>query len=204
MFYKSLALCATMMVGAAAQAETVHFSWTPGSGMTPGPVASAEATFATNSDGISMHLASSNLTPGNVVTVWFVAIQNPAGCSTTPCIPPDGMGKADVMNTVATLAGGTVVEADGTITMNGFMPVGEVYGNFFDTKLETPEIAEVHLAIQDHGPLNADRAAEMMTSYRDGCTDASVPPFYPETARSSGMVGSYGCKVLQFAVLLQN
>lgn len=204
MILKSLALCAATLLGTAAQAENAPFNWTPPSGMTPGPIAGTNANIVTNSDGIAMQLETVHMTPGHVVTVWFVAIQSPENCTSTPCAPPEGMGSPVLMNTVATLAGGAVISEDGSLSMSGFMPVGDVSGNFFDTQLETPESAEIHLAIHDHGPLNAERAAEMMSGYRAGCTDASVPPFYPETARTDGMVGPFDCKVLQFAYVLQN
>lgn len=184
-------------------AETVPVVWTPPSGMEPGPISGTEANFITHAKGVGVELSTTGLPAGHVVTVWFVAIQNPDKCSSRPCIPPEAMGKADVMNTVARNAGGGIVGPDGNFRIASFTPTGAVFGNLFNSTLDSPETAEIHMAIHDHGPLIADRAYEMTTTYRGSCTDKSVPPFYPDTARVDGTKGDYPCKVIQVGILMQ-
>ena len=64
-------------------------------------------------------IETGGLTPGNAVTMWFVAIQNPEDCAANPCTPVEAMGMADQMNTVATNGGGAVVGADGRVYFIG-------------------------------------------------------------------------------------
>lgn len=185
-------------------ADTLQMSWVPPSGMPPGPIKGTQAILNTSETGATMQVSTKELKPGHVVTIWWVAIQNPEGCEKRPCGPHEAMGKADVMNTVATNAGGTVVKQDGTIRLNSFLPVGSVVGNFFDTQFTKPKSAEFHFVIHDHGPLIQEKAADMLSSYRGGCTDESIPPYYPDSARADGHPGANTCNTAQVALFIQN
>lgn len=186
---------------AAADTRTLPLSWTPPSGNTPGPVDGTTALLVTGPDGASMHLSSVGLTPGNAVTVWFVALQNPHLCKKNPCTPVEAMGMPE-METVAVNGGGTVVPADGTIEVSAHLPAGAVPTNLFRTDFVSPETAEYHLVIHDHGPLILELAADMLSSFRGGCTLESVPPHYPETARSDGEGGPNTCGSRQVALFV--
>ena len=62
--------------------------------------------------------------------------------------------------------------------------------------------AEVHLVINDHGPMLADFMPGMVRTYRGGCSDASpFPPIFPDTAIVDGEVGPNICRLFQSAVL---
>ena len=187
-----------------ALADSLQMSWVPPSGMPPGPIEGTEAILNTSSTGATMQVSTRGLKPGHVVTIWWVAIQNPENCEKRPCGPHEAMGKADMMNTVATNAGGTVVEHDGTIRLNSFLPIGPVAGNFFDTQFTKPKTSEFHFVIHDHGPLIPDMAADMLSSYRGGCTDESIPTFYPDSARADGTPGANPCNTAQVALFIQN
>ena len=141
-----------------------------------------------------MAIKSSGLTPGDVVTVWWVAIQNHQNCAKNPCTPKEAMGSGMENDTVASLAASGVVEEDGTISLAGFLPVGEVEGNFYDTTFHSPETAEYHLPVVNHGPLDPKIAGDMLSSFRAGCSDESLPDFYPETALADGAKGDFDCK----------
>lgn len=78
-----------------------------------------------------MAIKSTGLTPGNVVTVWWVAIQNHEKCAANPCTPKEAMGDGKKFDSVASLAAGGVVAEDGTISLASFLPKGKVDGNFF-------------------------------------------------------------------------
>lgn len=86
-----------------------------------------------NAAGAAMTLETSELKPSRAVTVWYVAIQSPENCEANPCSPMEAMGMEEKMNPVATNAGGAVVSDDGHIRFKGFLPVGEVAGNFYET-----------------------------------------------------------------------
>lgn len=187
--------------GVAAETRELPLSWTPPSGETPGPVAGTTALLVTSPEGASMHLSSKNLTPGNAVTIWFVALQNPHLCEKNPCTPIEAMGMAEI-ETVAVNGGGTVVPADGSIEVSAHLPKGAVPTNLFETDFVSPQTAEYHLVIHDHGPLIPELAADMLSSFRGGCTLESVPPHYPDTARSDGEGGPNACVSRQVALFV--
>ena len=184
-----------------AETRSLPLSWTPPSGQTPGPIDGTRALLETGPNGASMHLASKNLTPGNAVTIWFVALQNPHLCKKNPCTPKEAMGMPK-MNTVAVNGGGTVVSKNGTVEVSAHLPAGKVPTNLFDTEFVSPETAEYHLVIHDHGPLIPELAADMLSSFRGGCTLKSVPPHYPESARSDGAGGPNTCVSRQVALFV--
>lgn len=197
-----IAIITALSLASTAQAETTTkpMSWTPPSGMTPGPIESTVAVLETGPFGAAMTVTSSGLTPGNVVTIWWVAIQSHQNCETNPCSPVEAMGDGAENDTVATLAAGGVVGEDGTISLAGFLPKGEVAGNFYDSTFHSPETAEYHLPMHNHGPLDPSIAEDMLTSFRAGCSDESLPSYYPETALSDGAMGSFNCKTVQAAL----
>lgn len=194
----ALALAAT---DAAADIRSLPMSWVPPSGMTPGPVDGSRALLVTGPEGASMHLTTRGLTPGNAVTIWFVAVQNPEACDSNPCSPVEAMGMSET-DTVAVNGGGTVVAADGTIEVSAFLPAGAVPNNLFGTEFHAPETAEYHLVIHDHGPLIPELAADMISSYRGGCSLESVPPYYPDSARTDGAGGPNTCATQQVALFV--
>ena len=187
--------------GVAADTRTLPLSWTPPSGETPGPIDGTKALLVTGPEGASMHLTSKDLTPGNAVTIWFVALQNPQLCKKNPCTPGEAMGMPE-METVAVNGGGTVVPKDGMVEVSAHLPKGEVPTNLFDTDFMTPESAEYHLVIHDHGPLIPELAADMLSSFRGGFTLESVPPHYPDTARVDGEGGPNTCVSRQVALFV--
>ncbi len=182
-----------------AEAITKPMSWTPGSGMVPGPIDGTSVVLEKGAFGAAMAIKSSGLTPGDVVTVWWVAIQNPSVCAQHPCTPVETMSDGQNTDSVVTLAAGGVVADDGTISLASYLPKGEVDGNFFDTTFHSPETAEYHLPIHNHGPLDPEIADEMLTSFRAGCSDESLPEYYPQSALADGSVGGFDCKTVQVA-----
>ena len=174
-------------------------SWTPDSGMSPGPVEGTSAILEKGDFGAAMAIKSSGLTPGDVVTVWWVVIQNASVCKAIPCTPIETMQDGKLSDSVVTLAASGVVGGDGTISLASYLPTGEVEGNFFDTTFHSPESAEYHLPIHNHGPVDPDILDDMLSSFRAGCTDESIPEYYPQTALSDGAKGNFECKTVQVA-----
>ncbi len=184
-------------LSAMADAITKPMTWTPDSGMQPGPVQGTSAVLEKGEFGAAMAVKSSGLTPGDVVTVWWVVIQNPSVCAGETCTPSETMLDGELSDSVVTLAASGVVADDGTISLAGYLPKGDVEGNFFDTTFHSPEAAEYHLPIHNHGPLDPEIAQEMLNSFRAGCTDESIPDYYPQTALADGVAGSFDCKTVQ-------
>lgn len=182
-----------------AEAITKPLSWTPGSGMEPGPVEGTSVVLEKGPFGAAMAIKSSGLPPGDVVTVWWVAIQNPEVCAGEVCTPVETMVDGANSDSVVTLAASGVVAKDGTISLASFLPAGDVDGNFFDTVFHSPETAEYHLPIHNHGPLDPEIAEDMLTSFRAGCSDESLPEYYPQSALSDGAQGNFDCKTVQVA-----
>lgn len=196
----TLILSLSVALPAFGDSITKPMSWTPPSGKTPGPIEGSSAVLEKGPFGAAMAIKSSGLTPGDVVTVWWVAIQNHQNCATNPCTPKEAMGDGAQNDTVASLAAGGVVTDEGTISLAGFLPVGEVPGNYYDTTFHSPETAEYHLPVVNRGPLDPAIAGEMLSSFRAGCSDESLPVFYPETALADGVKGDFNCKTVQAAL----
>ena len=184
---------------ASAEAITKPMTWTPDSGMQPGPVDGTTAVLEKGAFGAAMAIKSSGLTPGDVVTVWWVVIQNPGVCKDDTCTPVETMVDGELSDSVVALAASGLVAEDGTISLAGYLPIGEVEGNFFDTLFHSPEAAEYHLPIHNHGPLDPEIAQDMLSSFRAGCTDESIPEYYPQTALADGVKGNFDCKTMQVA-----
>lgn len=198
----AIATVTAVLLAGAAQAETITkpMSWTPPSGQPPGPIEGTTAVLETGPFGAAMAIKSSGLTPGDVVTIWWVAIQNHQNCNANPCTPQEAMGNGMENDVVVSLAAGGVVALDGTISLASYLPAGDVDGNFFNTTLHSPETAEYHLPMHNHGPLDPDIAQDMLTSFRAGCADESLPAYYPETALMDGAQGEFDCKTIQAAL----
>ena len=63
--------------------------------------------------------------------------------------------------------------------------------------------AEIHLLINDHGPLVSHLAHSMLNSYRGGCRDESLPPPFPATAKADGTPGPNTCRLVQDVAFVQ-
>jgi hypothetical protein len=198
----TIASITMMFFGSTALAEAITkpMSWTPPSGETPGPIEGTSAVLEKGPFGVAMAIKSSGLTPGNVVTIWWVVIQKPQNCKSNPCTPKEAMGSETETDSVASLAAGGVVAEDGTVSLASFLPIGDVKGNFFDTTFHSPETAEYHLPMHNHGPLDPSIAEDMLTSFRAGCADDSLPDYYPTTALADGAAGDFNCKTVQAAL----
>ncbi|MCP4211993.1 MAG: hypothetical protein GY764_11015 [Halieaceae bacterium] len=86
-----------------------------------------------------------------------------------------------------------------------FLPAGEVEDDpWFGNGFTNPTGAEIHLVINKHGPLITRRAGEMLNTYRGGCTDKSLPPSFPETAKVDGESGPNDCALVQAAIFQQD
>lgn len=130
-------------------------------------------------NGVRGKIVATDLPPGQVMTMWFMVFNNPAGCSTNPCSIP-----ADVFNPDAQAdflwGGGKAVNKHGRVVISGFLPVGDASASgmpeigYDDLALGLldPMNAEVVLALHSHGPaLSGDDLAAQFSSFTGGCSE---------------------------------
>jgi hypothetical protein len=109
------------------------------------------------------------------------------------------LGRSDIVLSDVGYAGGAVADSAGNVSFSHFQPVGAFRMAFFDNGLMTTEGVEIHLIVNDHGPLIEERALDMLTTYRGGCAEASLPGPMPQSARAQGSAGPNQCAMVQFA-----
>ncbi len=163
----------------------------------------AEATLVVTGAGAFASIETRELVPGNVYTLWFVVVNQPGACETSPCTGKDVLKRTDVTDSDVGYAGGLIAGADGKAQFATFRPLGALPQAWFGNGFKDPWTAEIHLVINDHGPLLAGREAEMTGTYREGCTDASIPKPMPATARADGVAGPNACRLVQDVIFTQ-
>lgn len=164
-------------------------------------------------NGMFVSVDTSGLTPGNVHTLWFVAINNPAGCfdpsaveagkkkNAEDCNSFDVLKRTDVVDSDVGYGGGIIVGEDGTASFSWHQSTGALTNAWFGNGLKNTQQAEIHLVINDHGPAIDGRVDDMLSTYRDGCKDDSIPKPMPDTARADGEAGPNSCRLVQFTVI---
>ena len=163
-------------------------------------ISGAEARLLRSDEGATMTLRTSELTPGHVTTAWWVIMTRPENCSATPCSAEDVIGRANEVGTQIVYADGVVNAPDGTAAFAAYLPAGDITNGWFDQSFDAPPDAEIHLVLNDHGPLIPEISASMLTSYRGGCRDDSLPPPFPDTAKADGIAGPNECRLIQDAI----
>ena len=151
----------------------------------PGPgsvVAGADATLVRQPDGISFTFAGTGLTGGNGYTIWFVAFNDPAECSSpmmdgptliSLCGLPD-LSNPDAQPT-AVWGAGHFAGKSGKATLGGRVALGDTSGCDglgrlpCNDGLTNPEDAEIHLVLRTHGPKIPEVANEQIHSFNRGC-----------------------------------
>lgn len=163
-------------------------------------VQDATARLGVYEEGVFANFETAGLTPGNVHTLWFVVINDPAACEGENCTAKDVLKRTEIVNADAGYAGGVIVGADGTASFNWHQPEGLLSGGWFGNGMVNSEAAEIHLVVNDHGPVIDGRVDAMLASYRDGCTEVSIPAPMPAAARAQGEPGPNTCRLVQFTV----
>jgi hypothetical protein len=123
-----------------------------------------------NGKDVYMSLHAAELTPGTVVTAWWVFFNNPKKCATTPCSVAD-LSNAEVQPSLVN-ATGRIVGADGTADFGAFKSVGDTTGAFTGSGLLNASKAEIHLVVRSHGPAILDDAqtlSQQLSIFNGGC-----------------------------------
>lgn len=165
-----------------------------------GQVQGARANLVRNRNGLSFRITTNSLTPGNAYTLWLVVVNNPEACDPKPCTGPDIILDPATDSQVR-YAAGSVAGRSGRGTFAGSVREGPLSGWLPDRSLEDAMAAEVHLVINDHGPMLPAFMPGMIHTYRGGCSDESpFPGIFPATALADGEVGPNECRLYQSAV----
>ncbi len=193
----TIGLCATTTADAGIQEAIVMTHPSQGDVMA---VEGSTSTLITGPEGLHISLKTGGLTPGNAYTYWLVVFNDPGECEAETCSGMDALVRTDIVQSDAGYVGGAVVGPDGNLAMTAYQPVGPLNNSFFGRGILDTDDLEVHLILQDHGPIIAGRELEMLSTYRGGCSDESIPPPFPPTARVQGNAGPNQCRMVQFAL----
>lgn len=158
--------------GAAHQTASVHaFGSLPD--LDPAGDDYRSAKLVRNDNGISWSIKTDSLTPGDVVTIWYVIFNHPGACTNSDadegarCVGGD-LSNADVDASVM-WAAGTIVGGAGTASWGGHLSTGELNSPHpaFDNGqgLDHPRGAEVHLVVETHGPARPGYIADQLHGY---------------------------------------
>ena len=194
-----LALSTTGGVAARADHQTAPVMWHPQTGLSGSVAPDAQATLVRRPDGVSFGIRTEQLRPHHAYTVWFVVINNPSACAATPCSGPDILLNPATDSQV-TYGAGHISGGSGRAGFAGSFQAGAIDGWLPDGGLWDPMTAEIQLVLNDHGAKLPAYMPEMTHTYRAGCTDASLPPIFPDTARADGTPGPNACQLYQVAV----
>lgn len=151
----------------------------------PGPgvvVAGGDATLVRQPNGASFTFTGVGLAAGDAHTIWFVAFNNPAAC-TSPMMDDGALvslcGLADLGNAAArpsaVWGAGHVVGGSGIATFGGRVAEGDTSGCDAlgrlpcNDGLTDPSGAEIHLVLRTHGPATPDLVNEQIHSFNRGC-----------------------------------
>jgi hypothetical protein len=144
------------------------------------------------------------LIPGNMVTVWWVVINEPGKCAASPCTSADISGNADEVQAQMVFAREHVVGQQGWTVLGAHLEKGEVSDGWYsgeEHNFDNPTGAEIHVIINDHGPEAAENMPGMTPTYGGGCDD-NLPP-YPESALNDGQPGPNTCRLVQYVIFQQ-
>ena len=165
-------------------------------------VAMATGRMMAGENGVFVNLDTVGVKPGHAHTLWFVAIGNPAACATSPCSGKDVLKNTDAVAADAGFAGGVIADEDGAARFAYFQAQGALTNGWFETGLNDIASTEIHLVVKDHGPILDGRAAEMLSTFRDGCLTDSISPAFPEVAFADGAEGPNTCALVQYTVFM--
>lgn len=163
-------------------------------------VENAVSHLAASDDSVFVSFETQSLTPGDIHTLWFVTIANPDACEASPCTGKDVLKNADGVMADVSYGGGVIADENGRGKFAMRQDVGALENGWFGHGFTGAATSEIHLVIKNHGPLIEGRSAEMLGTFRDACTDESIPAAFPAIAFADGEPGPNTCALVQFSV----
>jgi hypothetical protein len=194
-----LAMASAGGVAARAERQAAPMMWHPQTGLSGAVAPGATAALVRRPDGVSFSIRTEQLRPHHAYTLWFVVINNPSSCAATPCSGPD-IVLNPATDSQVTYGTGHISGSSGAAGFAGSFQAGPIEGWLPDGGLFDPLTAEIQLVLNDHGTKLTGYMPEMISTYRAGCTDASIPPIFPASARADGTPGPNACQLYQVAV----
>ena len=146
------------------QSEVLH-AFPGGDGIEP---MNGSARLVRTDNGVSFRMQTDKLTPGDVVTVWYVIFNNPGACESSPCKGSD-LGNDDADGTVM-WAAGSIVGGNGTANWAGHLSEGQItvpHPGFLlsGRSLKDARSAEIHLVVHSHGPARPGYINDQLRSF---------------------------------------
>lgn len=182
-------------------APVVHLP--PGLVGDPVLVDGATARLQRLESGLATRTDTRELTPGHVVTLWWIVFNNPGACADTPCVLDDLFD--DDVEAACLAADGAVVTGAGSAAFSDRLGIGEGRDSCLhkfgatDHGLLDPQGAEVHLMVHDHGPVQPGLVPVMRSTFDGGC-DYEAPYGLPTFGITPVAVGQ--CATIQAAIFL--
>jgi hypothetical protein len=166
-------------------------------------VPEAWAKLTTDENGAGLLMQTSNLIPGDAVTIWWIIFNYPEECA---AFPGGSCGLADLENPAVApeilYATGAVINNNGKAHFAAQLGAGHTAREWFGNGLINPEGAEIHVISHSHGQAIPGLVDNMISTYRGGCMDDDfIAPGHP--AYEDGIPGPNQCVDLQFAVFQQ-
>jgi hypothetical protein len=147
-------------------------------------VPGSSSRLMTSDSGAHMTIKTSDLAPGDAITVWWVVFNNPELCS-NPIPDPDGgadisaCGEGDLLpyggdldiESSALHAAGHIIGGRGKGNFAGYLAVGDDSGALFGPGLLQAKTAEIHLVVRGHGPKIPGLVDDQIHTFDGGCDD---------------------------------
>lgn len=135
------------------------------------------STLVRTDAGLSATYKTEGLPPGQAITMWFIVVNNPEACNSSPCSIEDVLFNEAAQGDFL-IGAGNVIGGSGVGNFGGSLKVGDISGSGFAeigmperaVGLLNPRGAEVHLALHSHGPaLIGQTLKSQISSFTGGC-----------------------------------
>lgn len=135
------------------------------------------STLVRTDAGISATYKTQDLPSGQAITMWFIVVNNPEACNSSPCSIEDVLFNEAAQGDFL-IGAGNVIGGSGVGNFGGSLKVGDSSGSGFAEigmperaiGLLNPRGAEVHLALHSHGPaLSGQTLKSQISSFTGGC-----------------------------------
>ena len=162
----------------------------------------AHAVLRRRDDRIETRIEAADLTPGDVVTLWWVIFNNPEACTVgfagRTCGAGD-LGNADVRASVL-YGGGDIADEPGRARYDSTLIVGEDVSELaiFGPGILWPHGAEVHVVLRTHRDAlhdDPELLASQLSTFDGGCATSTLPDGHPQRGEPGP---NEGCANIQF------
>ena len=129
-------------------------------------VPGASSTLHRSPNGVTINIKTSQLEPGDAVTVWWVIFNNPEECI-DGCNGPD-LG-VPAVEASALYTAGNVIGGNGKGNFSGHLQEGDTTGALFGPGLIDSQKAEIHMIVRTHGAAIPGLIPEQIQTFGGGC-----------------------------------